>query len=641
MKSIAELHYLRGIGLHDAGDFAGALAAFDAALATAPHVAAIHYGRGNALAMSRRLEPALEAYERCLTLDSGYLPAQYNRAMALVQFQRWQDALTAFDALVSKHPTMADAWNNRSGVLQALGRHEEALQSIEQVLKLRPDDMRALYNAGTLLLLLKRFDEAQRALAIVLERDPSHGDALGVLAAAALRGCDWETLERLLPRLLSAVQSGTALVPPLTLLALSDDPKLQMRCAQISTARSLADAGLVGAGPAPMAGAAYHHDRIRIGYLSSDFRDHPVAAQVVGLLERHDRSRFEVVGLSTGRPDDGSLAQRIARACDRFLEIGAIGSREAAARIRQAEIDILVDLNGPTLGWRPAILKYRPAPVIATYLGYAGTTGADFVDYIIGDAQGTPMTLEATMSEKIVQLPGSFWPSDPHLPEPEAVSRAQAGLPADAFVFCCFNASHKIRPQMFDGWMRLLQSVPDSVLWLRDGDASTNARFRQEARARGIDDRRLIFAGRMDSFARHLGRQAQADLFLDTFPYNAHATAGDALWAGLPLVTLRGQSFVSRVCASLLFHIRLEELIAASAEEYEAIALSLAQDRGRLAELRRRLADARKTSVLFDMDRFVRGLEAAYAQMHGRAQRGERPSALKVDATVLRGPLII
>jgi predicted O-linked N-acetylglucosamine transferase (SPINDLY family) len=534
---------------------------------------------------------------------------------------------------------MADAWNNRSGVLQAMGRCEEALESIEQALKLRPTDIRALYNAGTLLLLLQRFDEAQRALSEVLERDPNHGDALGALAAAALRACDWETLEQLLPRLFSAVQAGTANVPPLTLLALSDDPQLQKRCAQSSTARSLADAGLDGAGPAPMATAAYRHDRIRIGYLSSDFRDHPVAAQVVGLLERHDRSRFDVIGLSTGRPDAGSGHQRIARACDRFFDIGPIGSRQAATLIREAEIDILVDLNGQTQGWRPAILKYRPAPVIATYLGYAGTTGAEFVDYIIGDAAVTPFTLEAAMSEKIVQLPDCFWPSDPMLAEPESVSRAQAGLPSDAFVFCCFNSNHKIRPQIFDLWMRLLKSVPESVLWLRDGAPAMNARFRHEARMRGIDDRRLYFAGRMDSFARHLGRQAQADLFLDTFPYTAHATASDALWAGLPLVTFRGQSFVSRVSAGLLSNIGLEELIASTVQEYEAIALALARDRGRLADLRRRLAGARKTSHLFDMDRFVGGLEAAYLEMHGRAQRGERPTALSM--TLLRSPLII
>jgi predicted O-linked N-acetylglucosamine transferase (SPINDLY family) len=631
MKSLAELDYQKGISLHTAGDFAGALAAFDAALLTAPLVAAIHYGRGNSLVMLHRLEQAAEAFAQCLALDPGNVPAQYNRAMALVQLQRWQDALSALDLLVQRQPAMADAWNNRAGVLQALGRTEEALQSIEQVLKLRPFDVRALYNAGLILLVLKRFDEAQRVLARVLEIAPGHGDALGHLASAALRACDWDTLEPLLPRLFSAVRDGTALVPPLTLLALTDDPGLQKRCAEHSTTRNLADAGLAGAAPAPMAQRAYSHDRIRIGYLSSDFGDHPVAAQIVGLLERHDRARFDVIGLFTGRKDGSGKYHRIVKACDRFFDLGSTGSREAAARIRDCEVDILVDLNGQTMGWRPAILNYRPAPVIATFLGYAGTTGAGFVNYIIGDPHVTPFALAEAMREKIVQLPNTFWPVDPMLPEPEQVSRAEAGIPPDAFTFCCFNAGHKIRPQMFDIWMRLLQAVPDSVLWLRDSNAATNERFRHQARIRGIDAQRLYFAGRMDSFARHLGRQAQADLFLDTYPYNAHATASDALWAGLPLVTLRGQSFVSRVSAGFLANLGLEELIAATAEEYEAIALSLVRDRGRLSDIRRQLTAARRTAPLFDIGSFTRGIEAAYRHMQARALRGDPPAAFRVD----------
>ena len=618
--------------MHDAGDFAGALAAYDAALNTAPHVAALHYCRGNALTMLGRFEQAVDAYGQCLAIDPRNAAARYNHALALAQLQRWQDALTALESLVQKYPTMADAWNNRSGVLQALGRHEEALESIQQVLKLRPLDGRAFYNAGIMLLALNRFDESQQALARALEIDPRNGDAFGCLVSAALRACDWETLERLLPRLFSAIRDGTVVVPPLTLLALSDDPGLQLRCAQLNTRRSLADTALGGSAPAPMAKGAYHHDRIRIGYLSSDFRDHPVAAQVVALLERHDRSRFEIFGLFTGRQDASSKYHRIVKACDTFCNIGQIGSREAAALIRESEIDILVDLNGHTMGWRPAILKYRPAPVIATFLGYAGTTGAEFVDYIIGDPHVTPFALGPAMTEKIVQLPNSFWPSDPMLPEPEPVSRAQAGLPSDAFVFCCFNSNHKIRPAMFDLWARLLRSVPDSVLWIRDCYPALNARFRHAAKMRGIDERRIVFAGRMDSFARHLGRQAQADLFLDTYPYTAHATASDALWAGLPVVTLRGQSFVSRVSAGLLANVGLQELVASSAEEYEALALSLARDRGRLSDVRQRLAKARKTAPLFDMDGFVRGIEAAYLEMHARAERGERPAAFKASS---------
>jgi len=612
MEGAAELNYRKGMALHGAGDFAGAVAAYDAALSAAPELAALHYGRANALVMLRRLDQAIDAYDRCLVLDPGQAAALYNKAMVLIQLQRWQDALAVLDELVHKNPGIADAWNNRSGVLQALGRNEEAFESIQQVLKLRTPDARALYNAGILLSTLKRYDEAQRFLAGALRAAPSNGEILGSLGTAALHACDWESLEPLLPTLFSAVRKGTVALAPLTMLALSDDPVLQKRCAELNLHRSLANAE--PSAPA-MASRAYGHDRIRIGYQSSDVGDHPVAAQILGLLEKHDRRRFEVVGLFTGRKDDSARYHRIVKACDRFHDIGGLGSREAAALIRDTEIDILVDLNGPTMGWRPAILKYRPAPVIASFLGYAGTTGADFVDYIIGDPHVTPFTLAPALSEKIVQLPHCFWPSDPGMPEPQALTRADVGLPPDAFVFCCFNATHKIRPQIFDIWARLLQAVPASLLWLRDAHPAVNERFRRQLQTRGVDPSRLHFAGRVDSLAVHLGRQALADLFLDTFPYNAHATASDALWSGLPVVTLRGESFVSRVSSSLLANIGLEELVAATRQEYESIALSLARDRERLAELHRGLVAARKTAGLFDMDRFARDIEAAYLQM--------------------------
>jgi len=629
MENAAEQQYRRGSALLQAGDFAGALAAYDAALRIDPHVAAIHYDRGNSLVMLRRVEEAIGAYDRCLALDPNSAPAHYNRATALIQLQRWQDALESLDALVRKYPGIPDAWNNRSGVLHALGRREEALESLRPVLQLRPSDVRAFYNAGAMLLSLNRFDEAQQVLGRAFQLDPNHSDTLGLLVSAALRACDWPALDNLLPLLLTKVREGRLVAPPLTLLALSDDAMLQRRCAELNLQRTLADTALGDSAPA-MARRAHDHPRLRIGYLSSDFGDHPVAAQIVNLLERHDRARFEVFGFSTGREDGSDRHKRIVKACDHFSYMGATGAREAAAQIREAEIDILVDLNGQTMGWRPAILKHRPAPIVATYLGYAGTMGADFVDYIIGDAQVTPFDMAPAMAEKIVQLPHSFWPSDPEIPAPEPVTRGELGLPEDAFVFCCFNSNHKIRPVVFDSWMRLLHAVPGSLLWIREGYPAMNERFRQQAQSRGIEPSRLHFAGRMPSFARHLGRQAAADLFLDTWPYNAHATASDALLAGLPVVTLRGESFVSRVSASFLSNLGLDELIASNMKQYETIALELAQDRGRLAEVRQRLAAARRTAPLFDMSRFVHGIEVAYVEMQTRAQRGEPPAPLRI-----------
>lgn len=578
--------------------------------------------------MLGRLEEALAAFNACLLLDPANLAAGYNRAMVLIHLQRWPDALDALDRLLQRDPAMADAWNNRAGVLQALGRWEEALDSIRRVLELRPQDGRASYNAGILLLTLNRFEEAREILQQVVERDPGRPDALGSLASAALRACDWEMLEQILPSLLAQLREGRAILAPLTLLALSDDALLQRRCAEQALAHALAGTEMAQQTPPAMATRVHERKPIRIGYLSADFRDHPVAAQIAGLLERHDRSQFQVMGFSIGRDDASARRERVVQASDRFFDLAGLGSREAAGMIRDAQTDILVDLNGPTLGWRPAILKYRPAPVIATYLGYAGTMGADFVDYIIGDPIVTPFSLAPAFAEKIVQLPGCFWPGDPLMPLPEPVSRAQLGLPEDAFVFCCFSAQHKIRPAVFDAWARLLARVPHGLLWLRDGGPPINARFRAAMERHGLDPARLHFAGRMESLARHLGRQAQADLFLDTWPYNAHVTASDALWAGLPLVTLRGESFVSRVAASLLAHLGLDQLIASSLEEYEAIALSLAQEPARLAEMRGRAAASR--GKLAEIDPLMRGMEEAYHQMHARNRRGEPPAEIRI-----------
>jgi predicted O-linked N-acetylglucosamine transferase (SPINDLY family) len=619
----ADGDHKRGIALHEAGDFHRALAAFDTALTMEPGDPRLHYSRANTLAALNRLDQAIAAYDSCLKLDPSHISARYNRATVHARLQRWADALEGLDQTLSKSPNMADAWNNRAGVLQAMGRHEDALASVGQVLRLRPNDAAASYNAGIMLLALNRFEEAVQAFERTLQLNPSHADAFGCLGSAALRACDWSRLEKLTPLLLAAISGGRVVVPPLTLLAISDDPMLQRRCAEINVRRSLVGTALENETPPPLwDGAAYRHPRLRIGYVSSDFRDHPVANQLAALLEHHDRTRFEIIGFANGRPDDGTMRQRIVKACDRFHDIGGMGSLEAARLIRELEVDVVVDLNGQTLGWRPAIFKYRPAPVSATWLGYAGTTGADFMDYVIGDAHVTPPELAPAMSEEIVRLPHTFWPSDPGLPEPQKISRAEAGLPEKAFVFCCFNSNHKIRTEIFDSWMRLLRAVPDSVLWIREGSAAMSRHFHAEAEKRGIAASRIVFAQRTESFAKHLDRMHQADLFLDTFPYNAHATASDALWAGVPVVTLQGKSFVARVAASFLANLGLEELVTSTIDGYEALALSLAQNPARLSRIRERLWQARTTAPLFDVSVVARDLERAYEAMVNRVENG-------------------
>jgi len=621
----ASAEHNRGIALHQRGDFQGALLAYDAALKAGPATAKLHYSRANALAMLNRPDEAIAAYSSCLHLDPAHLSARYNRATLQAGLQRWALALADLDRTLELSPNMADAWNNRAGILQALGRHDEAFVSITQVLRLRPADAAAWYNAGIMLLALNRFEDAIQAFERTLYFNPDHADAMGCLGSAALRACDWPRLEKLMPALLAGVSEGKIALPPLTLLAISDDPLLQRKCAELNIQRSFHNSSMQNGDAEPLwKGAAYGHQRLRVGYMSSDFRDHPVANQVIGLLESHDRERFEIIGFANGRPDTGTMRQRIQKACDKFHDISEIGSLEAAQFIRAQEIDILVDLNGQTMGWRPGVFKYRPAPVSVSYLGYAGTTGANFIDYIIGDPQVTPFELAPAMSEKIVQLPHSYWPTDRAMPAPQRTSRAEAGLPENAFVFCCFNSNHKIRPDLYACWMRLLNAVPKSILWIREGSPAMNTRFLEVAAAKGIDRSRIVFAGRVESFEKHLGRMREADLFLDTFPYNAHVTASDALWAGLPVVTLQGNSFAARVAAGFLVNLGLDELVASTLDGYEALALSLATDVTRLAQIRERLRDARHTMPLFNAQALARDLERAYVEMIHRIDGGPR-----------------
>jgi predicted O-linked N-acetylglucosamine transferase (SPINDLY family) len=603
---------------------------FDQALALSPDQAAIHYDRAASLwALERGIE-AVAAYDAALAINPAYFEAHYNRAVSLQRMLRLEDALAGFEAALGINPRLAQGWNNRAGVLQEMGRDQEALDSIERALALRPKDAASHYNRGLLLLSLGRFSEAQQAFDLTLSLDPRHSAALGLLTSSALKACNWPRVAALKPRLLDEVAKRQAIVPPLTFITVSDDPALQRICAETHLARSLRETA-VPTDPQPVwKGERYGHARIRIAYLSTDFRNHPVGAQIVELLEGHDRGRFEVIGVYLGYDDGSALHKRIIAACDQFHAVREMGDAEIAALLRRLEVDILIDLNGQTFGWRPGILKYRPAPVQAFYLGFAGTTGAPFIDYIIGDAGVTPFESRPHFSEHIVQLPHSFWPSAPLREALPAISRAEAGLPEQGFVFCCFNTHWKISLEMFQVWMRLLAAVPGSVLWLRKADDTITAALTREARMRGVDPARILWAGREDSFARHLARHVQADLFLDTFPYNAHVTASDALWAGLPLVTRRGNSFVSRVAASFLAALDLPELIASDIAAYEAAALALARDPARLKTVRNRLTRNRLTQPLFDVSRFIRGIEAAFARMHARAEQGEAPAAFAV-----------
>jgi predicted O-linked N-acetylglucosamine transferase (SPINDLY family) len=596
----AQVENNRGTVLQALGRHEDALAAYDRALAAAPDNVDALNNRGSVLQDLKRPAEALACYDRALRLAPNFSAAFNNRGSALMDLKRFADALSCFDSALALRPTDAQAMNIRGNALPALLRYEEALTAYDQALALKPDYAEAQNNRGEALQQLKRHEEA---LAAFDRAAPARPEAFAGAAMAALDLCDWKRTAEIGAQMPKRIAAGES-ITPWGLLGYSGDETLQRLCAANVIAARYPDL------PPPLAAARYNHDRIRLAYISSDIGHHPVATQIVQLIESHDRTRFEVIGVGTNADDGSAQRRRLVSAFDRFIDAHAVPAFAVAEQLRALEVDVLVDLNGHTRGDNFDVLSHRPAPAQATWLGYAGTTAAPFVDYLIADRITAPEA--GAFSEKLAYLPNCFFPNDTSRLLGKVPSRAEAGLPPDAFVFCCFNNNWKITEPVFAIWMRLLAELPGSVLWLKQAGEKTKANLKQAAADRGIDPDRLVFA-KAAALDVHLARHQLADLFLDTLPYNAHATACDALWAGLPVLTRRGSAFAGRVAASLLTAVGLPELVAETAQEYEALALALARDPARLKSLRDRLSANRATAPLFDTPRLARDLETLIA----------------------------
>jgi predicted O-linked N-acetylglucosamine transferase (SPINDLY family) len=566
---------------------------------------------------------AADLVGRAVALFSGHAPAHSNLGLALLALQRPDEALASFDRALALQPAFVEAIANRGNALVRLLRHDEAIAAFEAALALAPERADVWSNLGNGLLEARRYPQAVAAFERVVALDSGYDWALGALATARLHCCDWRDLDGLRAGVLDAVREGRRVIAPFALLGLADAPAEQRRCAAVYAEESAELPPM----PARVPRAAA---RVRLGYLSSDFRDHAMGYMVADFLATHDRARFEVVAFSHGPRSDGEARRRIERACDAFHDVRDLDDAGAAARMRERAIDIAIDLNGWTLGARPGVLARRPAPVQVQYLGYPGTMAAPWIDYVLVDGCIVPPGAERHFGEAVVRLPGSYFASDRARPLPVDVpSRQEAGLRDTGFVFGCFNNSYKLAPATFDVWMRLLAAVEGSVLWLLHDHDVAVANLRSEATRRGVDPDRLRFAQR-EPLARHVARHPLIDLFLDTLPYNAHTTASDALWAGVPVITCPGASMASRVAASLLNAVDLPELVAGDLAAYEALALALARDPARLAQLRRHLVERRAQLRLFDTPRFCLALERAYDGIWERALRGERSVSFDV-----------
>lgn len=617
----------RGIALKELGRYDEALAACDRALAIKPDHADAHVSRGNILARRGDHEAALEAFDRALQVRPDDPEALNNRGLELRELRRFGEALAAFDRALAIAPNTINALNNRGLVLFDLGRFAEARASYERALQIAPDYVEALHNRALVSAKLGAYGEAiadgSRALAL----SPRHPAIYNSLLNWRMTCCDLGGAADLAREFETRLADETSVIEPLLALAVADRADVALRSAQkFIKHRVRATPASAVRQPSERRG-----DRIRVAYVSADFLQHATLVLMAGLFEQHDRTRFEITAISLNPEQPSALRERVQGAVHRFVNVAGKSDREVAALLRELEIDIAVDLKGHTQDARLGIFAARPAPIQVSYLGYPGTVGADFIDYVVADPVVLPFDQQPFYPEKIVHLPDCYQVNDAGRSAPApAPTRAEAGLPAQGFVFCCFNANFKITAAVFDVWMRLLQRVEGSVLWLLAGNELVAANLQREATARGVDPARLVFAGKKD-LPEHLARHELAGLFLDTLPYNAHTTASDALWAGLPVVTCRGEAFAGRVAASLLQAVGLPELVTGNLEEYEALAVKLATEPGLLSPLRERLVRHRSTHPLFDTDRFRRHLEAAYTTMWDAWQRGEAPRSFAVD----------
>jgi predicted O-linked N-acetylglucosamine transferase (SPINDLY family) len=635
----ADALYLLGVLAHQVGMHEGAVQLIEQAIRLDPSNPHFHNDLGEAYSALRRPADALRSFESALGIKPDFLAALNNRGNALLELKRFEDALACYDNALAVDPNFAKAANNRGVALEELKRHHEALASYEKALALKPDYAEGFDNRGLALYELKRYADAvasyDKALAIkpgfaqalwhrgnALNELQRYDEALdsyrsafpeALASAVHLRQqlCDWNGLESEFEALRQRLTLGE--VAPFVLFAI---PGIQP-AEQLSCARHFAEAACgASLSSTPLcAGRRYEGQKLRIGYLSADFRDHPVSQLLVETIELHDRSRFEVFAYSYGANDQSPLRRRLEGAFDTFREVATMSDRAAAQRIVDDGIQILIDLTGYTRNTRLAITALRPAPLQVTWYGYPGTLGhARLADHIIGDAVVTPPANRDHFSESLALMPHCFQPNDRKRAIGERPARRAVGLPGEGFVFCCFNQSYKINAAMFDIWCRLLAAVPASVLWLLGETPTLQRNLRREAEARGISGDRLVFAPRVAP-AEHLARLQIADLFLDTLPCNAGATASDALWAGVPLVTCMGETLVGRYAASLLYAAGLPELVTSSLADYEGLCRDLATSPARLAEARARLAANRSTCALFDSVQFTRDLEGLLERM--------------------------
>jgi len=614
-----------GVAYRRAGRLAEAQTEFKAAIAANPAYADAHENLAAALEADGQTEPASLSFQRALQLDPVSVDAALGLSRTLDRSDRGAEALAVLQRAAANHPASAPLHHALGVLLHRAGQRPAALHAYDRAVSLQPDHAAAWRDRARLLENEGRLAEALASYRRAESLAPDDAETVAGALGAGIRACDWQTTRESLERL-RQLPSGMDAIHPFLALSVCDRPEEQLRIATAYCDRSAA--GIAVARPR----AAPASRRIRIAYLSSDLRDHPVAWLLIGVLEHHDREAFEVHTVSLqADPPASALSQRLRRSVDAHHDVAALSDRQAAASLRALDIDIAVDLNGYTVGARPGLVAQRAAPVQVSYLGYAGTLGAPYIDYLVADAYAIPPAEEHGYRESIIRLPHCLLPYDNRTLVGAPPSRAQAGLPEHGTVFCAQTSAYKITPEIFALWLDLLAALPDSVLWLRSMAPESRGHLESAAQARGVDRGRLVFAAHVAAMSDHLARLSLADLYLDTRPYNAHSTSCDALWAGVPVLTCSGGTLASRIAGSVVRAAGLPELATQDLAEYRHRALELASDPARLGALRDRLRANRSRAALFDTRAYTRHLESAYRQIHARAQLGQPPSPLAIE----------
>lgn len=623
----AHQHWERGVAKLKVKEWRAAFQAFDAAVKLQPNDPLYRLNAARCCLELSRFEEALAHADRAAELEPGSEVAAFMRVRAMHRLHRNAEILQVLAAMPEAQRNSREYWVAKGCALQNTGKHQEAIQAFMDALMFSMDDALSHYRMGISFYELELKEEASECFRTGLLLGLGH-NALhvhGMLAYAERENCRWPQAaeqEAQLRSLVSAAPNNARIITaPFAHITLTDDPLHQLKACTLMSNTWL------DLKPVVRPNRTGNPQRLRVGYLSNDLHQHATCVLMCEVFEHHDRDRFEVFAYSTGRDDGTAMRRRVIKAVEHFVDLQGKPDHQIAQRIADDDLDLLIDLKGYTAGNRMGVLARRPAPLQAAFLGFPGTTGAPFIDYIVGDPLVTPLSHAAHFSEHIAQMPLCYQPNDRQRPRPQPMTRAEVGLPENAVVLCGFNQAYKITPDVLDAWVDVLNDLPEAVLWLLDWHGQAKPHLLQELAKRGIGAERVFWAPRWD-LGKHISRVRLADLFIDTWPCNAHTTASDALWAGLPVVSLMGETFASRVAGSLLNAVGLPELICTDVRQYRRTIVEIARDPARRQALRERLDQAREDSPLFDSERFTRDYEALMVRMIERMRTGMQPTHL-------------